>query len=291
MVEQRRIPQVERLESRDVPSALGVPYLAPPFPLGTPPAIGTPQVVVLTPTTQVAASEPPVARDLVTPVLAAETRDPLAEVWQQSVDAVFSRLAEHSDPVSIAWTQPAVERGDPSPVGVTASEHPACAAANPLAAAAVSSPPQPAPTITNVHRYASRSVSRHRLEDPDDAVQQICLEWLLLAGTVATTFDDVRRIVARVIDRAYWRLKKKERAVELLDVPVHADRVADAFRDMQLDRDLGVKDLTDREWQVVELRRQGYTFVEIGERVGMRKQRAREMFNLAVSYLRRRYRE
>jgi len=290
MAVERRIPQVERLESRDVPSALGVPYLAPPSPFGPTPAIATPQVVVVTPTTPVATGESQVARDLVTPAVAAETRDPLAGVWQQSVDVVFSRLAEHGDSVSIAWTQPAVQRGDPSPAGVTACEHPTCEAANPVVAA-VPSAPQPAPTIESVHRYASRSVSRHRLEDPDDAIQQICLEWLLLAGTVATTFDDVRRIVARVIDRAYWRLKKRERTLELLDVPVHADRVADAFRNMQLDRKLGIKDITDREWEVVELRRQGYTFVEIGERVGMRKQRAREMFNLAVSNLRRRYRD
>jgi hypothetical protein len=42
---------------------------------------------------------------------------------------------------------------------------------------------------------------------------------------------------------------------------------------------------------VVGLRRQGYTFAEIGAQVGMRKQRAREMFEVAVSYLRDRYRE
>jgi DNA-directed RNA polymerase sigma subunit (sigma70/sigma32) len=145
--------------------------------------------------------------------------------------------------------------------------------------------------MAGVYRYAWKSINRHRVEDRDDAVQQVCLEWLLLAATVATTYDDVRRIVARVLDRAYRRLKKQEGTLDLLDVPVHADPVQDVFRDMQLDRDLGIKDLTEQEWHVVGLRRQGYTFAEIGEQIGMRKQRVREMFNYAASFLRRRYRD
>src|SRR5205807_5845469 len=140
-------------------------------------------------------------------------------------------------------------RADTVTDGATAPEPEARTVAD-----AVALSPQRTPTIAGVQRYAWRSVNRHRVDDRDDAVQQICLEWLLLAATIATTYDDVRRIVARVIDRAYRRLAKRERTLELLDVPMRADPIQDSFHDMQLDRDLGVKDLTDREWQIVGLR-------------------------------------
>jgi hypothetical protein len=286
MPEQRRIPQLEQLESREMLSASGVPYLAPPVYFGASHAIVAPHVIVTSP---VAARESQVACDLVTPAPAAECSHPLAAVWQ--TDIAFSPLAEGGDHVSADWPPLQQLREVPPINGVTASPHQACETANPVAVAAEPSSPQQPPTMAGVHRYASKSINRHRVGDRDDAVQQICLEWLLLAATAVTTYDDVRRIVARVIARGYRRLKKQERVLELLDVPVQADPAVDAFRDMQLDRDLGVKDLTDREWQVIGLRRQGYTFAEIGEKVGMRKQRARELFNLAVSYLRRRYRD
>lgn len=280
MAEHRRIPEVERLEARDMPAVLGVPYVALPFHIGATHASAAPQVAVLTPITQSVAGESPVTRNVMSPIAAGESSHPLAAVWQQSADAVFFSVGERLDAVTDRITAPEQEaRAADDTVRADA-----------VRAEAVVPSPQQTPTITGVLRYAWRSVNRHRVDDRDDAVQQICLEWLLLAATIPTTYDDVRRIVARVIDRAYRRLKKQQLALELLDVPVHADPVEDAFRDMQLDRDLGMNDLTDREWQVVRLRRQGYTFAEIGLQVGMRKQH-RELFMAAVSSLQERYRK
>jgi hypothetical protein len=290
MAEQRQIPEVERLDSRDLPSAPGVPYLAPPIHLGAAHTIPAPELVVLTPTTPAAASQSQVTPDL-TPIAAGENDHPLAAISQQSTDVVFSSLAEPGDSASTEWTQSQALPVDPSTNGVTAPEPQAGEAADAIAATPGSPSRQETPTIAGVERYAWRSVNRHRLDDRSDAVQQICLEWLVLTATIATTYDDVRRIVARVIDRDYRRRAKQERTLELLDVAVRADATGDSFRDMQLDRDLGVKDLTDREWEIVGLRRQGYTFAEIGLQVGMRKQRARELFEFAVSCLRRRYRD
>jgi hypothetical protein len=286
MAEQRRVPEIERLEGRDMPAAPGLPYLAPPVHLGAAHAVTAPQVLVRTPTTQSAIGESPITRDVVAPIGAGETSPPLAAVWQQAADVLFAIAGERCDTVGTAWAQPHVPRDDAATNGVAATGPKVVDA---VAASAVAPPAHQTPTISGVLRYAWRSVSRHRVDDPDDAVQQIGFEWLLLAATIQTTYDDVRRIVARVIDRAYRRFKKQQQALELLDIPVHADRVQDAFRDMQLDRDLGVRDLTDAEWQVVGLRRQGFTFAEIGLQVGIRKQRAREMFQTAVSYLQKRY--
>ncbi len=282
MAEHRRIPEVERLEGRDMPSVLGVPYVAP-SPLHAPAA---PQVAVLAPNTPSVAGESPVTRDVVAPIAAGAGSDPFAAVWQQSADALFSLVGGHGDAIATAWTQPPAPHADAAIHGVTAPAH----ETGPTETVTLSSS-QPAPTITGVLRYAWRSVNRHRVDDRDDAVQQICLEWLLMAATVATSYDDVRRIVARVLNRAYRRMKRQGRAVELLDVPVNADPVEDAFRDMQLDRDLGMNDLTDREWQVIRLRQQGCTFAEIGLQLGMRRQRARDLFVAALSSLRERYRK
>jgi hypothetical protein len=290
-VEQRRIPQVERLETRDVPSAPAVPYLLPPVHLDATSGFPSPQVVVGAPPAPFTASEVQVALDIRTPNAAGECGYQIAAVWPQAPDAVFSSFADPHEPTSAEGTPQQALRVGASAGDITAPARQVGETPDVVAAAAAPStlPQGGTPTIEGVQRYAGRSVSRHRLDDPSDAVQQICLEWLQLAAMMATTYDDVRRIVARVIDRAYTRLGKQQRTAELFDVPARADAVQESFRDMQLDRDLNVKDLTDREWQVIELRRQGYTFAEIGVKMGMRKQRAREMFLVALSYLQVRY--
>jgi DNA-directed RNA polymerase specialized sigma24 family protein len=145
-------------------------------------------------------------------------------------------------------------------------------------------------TIEDVQRYAWRAVRCHyRLRDPDDIVQQICLEWLEHAKTTDPTYHDLRGIVSRVIGRAYTQHGKQQRTRELSDQPAPADALQRELKDIQIDRDLGLRDLTDQEWQILELKRQGFTFEEIGSETGMRKQRAHEMYMAAVSYLQERY--
>jgi DNA-directed RNA polymerase specialized sigma24 family protein len=284
MTEHRRIPEVERLEVRDMPTVLGPALVAPPFHLGATHADALPQVAVLASITPSVAGASPVTRDVVSPTAGSEHGQPFAAVWQQSPAALFAGVGERSDTVTTDWTQAHTLRPDTATDSVTAPAQDARATGAALAPA-----PQQTPTIAGVLRYAWRSVNCHRVNDRDDVVQQVCLEWLLLAATMLTTYDDVRRIVSRVLNRAYRRLQKQQLALELLDVPVHADPVEDTFRDMELDRDLGMKDLTDREWQVVQLRRQGYTFTEIGRRMGMPKQRVSEQFAAALSRLQQRY--
>jgi hypothetical protein len=149
---------------------------------------------------------------------------------------------------------------------------------------------QKALAIEDVQRYAWRAVRRHyRLRDPDDIVQQISVEWLEQAKATAPTCHDLRRIVSRVIGRAYTQYGKQQRMRELSDQPAPADSLQREWKDMQLDRDLGVSDLTGQEWQILELKRQGFTFEEIGSEMGMRKQRAHEMYMAAISYLQERY--
>ena len=279
MAEQRRIPQVERLEVRDMPAALGVPVLAPPIHVGAMHADVAPQVALLAPVTPSVAGESSVTRDVASPVAGSDHNHPLVAVWQQPADAIFGGASEYSD--SVTTDVPRCDTATDSVMAPAQEAHPAVDT--------VQSAPQPAPTMTGVLRYAWKSVNRHRVDDRDDVVQQVGLEWLLLAATIQTTYDDVRRIVSRVLNRAYRRLKKQERTLELLDVPTNADPVQDAFRDIQLDCDLGVNDLTDRQWQVVYLRRQGYSFTEIGREMGIPRQRACELFAAAASRLRERY--
>jgi RNA polymerase sigma factor (sigma-70 family) len=149
---------------------------------------------------------------------------------------------------------------------------------------------QKVPAIEDVQRYAWGAVRRHhRLRDPDDIVQQVCLEWLEQAKATDPTYRDLRGIVSRVIGRAHAQYGKQQRMRELSDQPAPADALQRELKDMQIDRDLGVRDLTDQEWQILELKRQGFTFEEIGSEMGMRKQRAHEMYMSAVSYLQERY--
>jgi DNA-binding NarL/FixJ family response regulator len=281
MAEQRRIPQVERLEVRDMPAVLGVPVLAPPIHLAPAHADVAPQVALLAPATPSVAGESSVTRDVASPIAGSDNNHPLVAVWQQPADAIFGDVGEHSDSATT----------DAPPCDTATDSLTAPTQEAPSAVDSMMTAPQPAPTMTGVLRYAWKSVNRHRVDDRDDVVQQVGLEWLLLAATIQTTYDDVRRIVSRVLNRAYRRLKKQERALELLDVPTNADPVQDAFRDIQLDCDLGVNDLTDRQWQVVRLRRQGYSFTEIGQQMGIPRQRACELFAAAASRLRERYRE
>src|SRR5205807_3950799 len=92
MAERRRIPEVERLEVRDMPAGLGVPMVAPPFHLGVTHAGVAPQVAVLAPITPSVAGASPVTRDVVAPIAGSENSHPLAAVWQQSADALFCRV-------------------------------------------------------------------------------------------------------------------------------------------------------------------------------------------------------
>jgi hypothetical protein len=295
-VEQRQIPGVEQLEARDLPSAQSVPYLPAPLYFGPTSDFTSPQVLVRGSTTPPAVNEAHARHDLLPPAATGETVRQDAAVPLQAVDAVFADLGEPYPATSAERPRREAQRVDQSAIGTPAPERQLLDATNGVAAAGVAaaagrpkSRHETTPTIDGVQRYAWKAVSRHRLNDPQDAVQQICLEWLEQASATETTYDDVRRIVSRVIDRAYTRLDKQQRTLELFDVAVRVDAVQESFRDMQLDRDLGLKDVSDQEWQAVGLRRQGYTFAEIGLKLGMPKRRAQEMYKAALFYLQDRY--
>jgi hypothetical protein len=152
--------------------------------------------------------------------------------------------------------------------------------------------------LCNYSRQAIHTAERRvgPLHDHDDIIQQICLEWLEQAGPPDGAFPRLlekapaemqllRETVHRVITRITYQQRKGRVNADLSRWPA-PDRPAErAWVDFKSDCERGVGHLTQQEWQILELRRQGHTFGEIGSTIGMLRQRAWEIYHDVVARL------
>jgi hypothetical protein len=140
--------------------------------------------------------------------------------------------------------------------------------------------------------HAIRAAERRAgpLRDHEDIIQQICVEWLEKAGPPAEAFPKLlekapaemqllRETVNRVIARVIYQQRKRLVAADFADWPARANPAEQDWVEFKSDCERGVGSLTRQEWQILELRRQGKTFAEIGSEMRMPKQRVWEVYH------------
>jgi DNA-directed RNA polymerase specialized sigma24 family protein len=156
--------------------------------------------------------------------------------------------------------------------------------------------------LCNYARTAIHAAQRRAgpLHDHDDIVQQICLEWLQQAGPPQEAFPRLldrspaemqllRETVNRVIARVIYQQRRGRRLADLVDWPAPVRSAERDWIEFQSDCAQGVGRLSPLEWQVLELRRQGKTFAEIGTDLGVARQRVWEVYHEVEARLRKIY--
>jgi hypothetical protein len=149
--------------------------------------------------------------------------------------------------------------------------------------------------------YARKSIRNEelkygRLANHDDLFNQIYLEWRIKVGNNGQALGNLlnkdsserqalRKTVRRVLDHERYDQQRQQKMVELLDQPAPVKAGDQEWLDLQIDWSQGVGNLSPLEQQMLELRRQGMTFEEIGGETGMVKQRVFEIFNQALERL------
>jgi RNA polymerase sigma factor (sigma-70 family) len=284
MKKRRQIPAVERLEARETPdvSLHSAAYPLPPV-----------------------AAKPAVASDLhglpPQPLLAPEQH----QQPEASLSGLEALLAQPGLPKHIRFSQAVrslfanaeeVERL----LASSATLLPEPPTSRPLAQA--TAPPQAVQFLTNYTRKAIRNAELKigRLPDHEDIVHQAFVDWRERVGRGNQVFDNLlnrdsverqvfRKSVRRAIDQARYERGRQARMVELQDQPAPANPERQEWIDLQLDWSLSAGRPGFRQRQVLELRRQGKTFEEIGAELGMIKQRVCEIFNSAIERLNQTY--
>jgi hypothetical protein len=138
------------------------------------------------------------------------------------------------------------------------------------------------------------------LSDHEDIIQQICLEWLQQVGPpheafprllehAAVEMQLLRATVNRVIGRMIYQQRKDRRRSGLVDWPAPAHSTERDWMEFHSDCAEGVGHLTRQEWHILEQRRQGKTFTEIGAELGVARQRVWEVYHEVEARLRRIY--
>jgi Sigma-70, region 4 len=134
------------------------------------------------------------------------------------------------------------------------------------------------------------------LRDSEDIVHQVFVEWreqtdngeLALANLLNKDSAErllLRKSVRRVLDRVRYEQVRQQKMVEFIDQPAPLKPAEADWVDLQIDMSTGAGRLGPRERLLLELRRQGMTFEEIGSETGMAKQRVCEIYNAAVQRL------
>ena len=146
-----------------------------------------------------------------------------------------------------------------------------------------------------VRNYATKAIRREEfargpLRDHADIIQQIYVEW---REGVASGDDAVhsrlldrdslersafRGAVRRVLDRSRYDEIKQRRNADVTDHEPRDAAPAREWADLEIDLAQGVGQLTDRERAILDSRRSGLTFEEIGAELGMPKQRVFEAY-------------
>jgi hypothetical protein len=158
-----------------------------------------------------------------------------------------------------------------------------------------------------LRNYASKAIRREEfargpLRDHADIIQDIYVEWR--AGV--SSGDDVharlldrdsleraafRGAVRRVLDRSRYDEIKQRRNADVTDHEAQ-DAIPDRnWADLEIDLAQGVGKLSDRERDILDLRRSGLTFEEIGSKLDMPKQRVFEAYTELLDRLSALYRD
>jgi hypothetical protein len=147
-------------------------------------------------------------------------------------------------------------------------------------------------------RAAERRVGP--LRDHDDLVHQVCVEWLEQAGPPEEALPRLleqapaemrllRVVVTRVIARAVYQQKKQYVVLDFNDWPARGNAAERAWAEFKADCEQGVGNLSRQEWRVLDLRRQGKTFEEIGAELRLPRQRVWEVYRAVEARLREIY--
>jgi DNA-directed RNA polymerase specialized sigma24 family protein len=156
--------------------------------------------------------------------------------------------------------------------------------------------------LNNYTRKAIRNAEQRfgPLDDHEDIVQQVFLEWreqvgpgeFILAALLLHQSGErlaLRQTVRRVIDQARYQRNKRRRLVELVNQPAPVNDVEEEWTDLLLDWTAGAHTPSPRARHLLELRRQGMSFDEIGDQMGMVKQRVSEIYNATLDRLKQVY--
>jgi hypothetical protein len=146
-----------------------------------------------------------------------------------------------------------------------------------------------------LNNYAEKAIRNDELrygplKNHEDILQQAFVEWRQGIGRQDQAFTNIlnpdsaerlflRKAVRRVIDRARYDQGKRQRLLPLVDQPAPVRSAHQAWVDLQIDWSEGASRLDPRERQLLELRRQGKTFEEIGSDLGIAKQRVFEIYS------------
>jgi hypothetical protein len=146
-----------------------------------------------------------------------------------------------------------------------------------------------------LRNYATKAIRREEfargpLPDHADIIQQIYVEW---REGVASGNDVHARVlerdspersvfrgaVRRVLDRTRYDATKQRRRADVTADETAAAAPTRDWADLEIDLAQGVGRLTQRERDILDLRRWGMTFEEIGTKLGMPRQRVFEAYS------------
>jgi hypothetical protein len=152
-----------------------------------------------------------------------------------------------------------------------------------------------------LRNYANKAIrreerSRGPLADHADIIQQIYVEWRAevpagreaqtrLLDAQSTERAAFRTAVRRVLDRSRYDSAKQRRLATVKEQEVEGRAAPREWVDLEIDLALGVGRLTFRQRRILDLRRAGMTFDEIGAEVGLPKQRVFEEFTDLIERL------
>jgi hypothetical protein len=154
--------------------------------------------------------------------------------------------------------------------------------------------------------HNAERVHGDKLLNPEDVVQEIYLEWRGLVGPQAEDaalcrlLEDgseemrlLRVAVQRVIGRTRYQQKQWAKAVGINQLAGSSSAFAQQGEQDRIDwEDLWqnvVSTLAPNEKQILEMRKQGRTFAEIGSLLGMAKQRVCETYHGVIARLQKNY--
>ena len=152
-----------------------------------------------------------------------------------------------------------------------------------------------------LRNYANTAIRREErmrgpLADHADIVQQIYVEWreevpsgddvhARLLDARSTERAAFRTTVRSVLERSRYDGAKQRRLAAIAEHEIESKAAPRDWVDLEIDLALGVGRLTFRQRRILDLRRAGMTFDDIGQELGLPKQRVFEEFTDLIERL------